>query len=266
MISLHSHCSMIPKRAFALTVILTLASAMAANAAMLNTVDALPCPVPDSDRLVLLHATGAEVESEANIAPADFLDLQQESSIFLGLAAFRMNESKLTGLGDVRIVTAASLSTNFFNVLGVMPVLGRSFLSDEALSGHDAVAMLSYELWQQRFNSVPAILGESIKLDGRSRIIIGILPKNFCPAVAADIWTPMVLTPQMKAERNAQTVQGAPFQVLGRLRPEISLNRAEADVQAFALHLKQQFPDTHRNRSLTLVQLGQGTPFQRPHF
>jgi len=250
--------ALLKKPGFALTAILTLALGIGANAAVLSIVNGLilrPYPFPDLDRLVLLHATGPKVVSEVSIAPADFLDLQRESSVFQGLAAFRATESNLTGSGDTQTVVTATVSTNFFDVIGVQPVLGRHFTPDEGQSGRDVVAILNYGFWQRRFNGDPGAVGASLEVDGRKLTIVGIMPKDFRYPVATDIWMPLVLTAQMKAERNAQAIHGAAFQVLGRLQAEITLSRAEAEVQAFAARLQAQFPDTHQDRSFTLMLL-----------
>jgi len=246
------------KPGFAVTAVLTLALGIGANVAVFSIVNALilrPYPFPELDRLVLLRAEGPKVVSEVRIAPADFLDLQRESSIFQGLAAFRVGDSNLTGSGDTQSVVTAAVSPNFFELIGVQPTLGRQFATEETEAGRDAVVILNYGFWQRHFSGVRNILGRSIELDGRKMAIVGIMPRHFRYPVATDLWMPLVLTPQMRSERNAQAVQGRAIQVLARLRPEVSLNRAESEVQAFAARLQRQFPDTHSDRSLSLLLL-----------
>jgi len=246
------------KPGFAVTAVLTLALGIGANVAVFSIVNALilrPYPFPGLDRLVLLRAEGPKVVSEVRIAPADFLDLQRESSIFQMLAAFRVGDSNLTGSGDTQSVVTAAVSPNFFELIGVQPTLGRQFATEETEAGRDAVVILNYGFWQRHFSGVRNILGRSIELDGRKMAIVGIMPRHFRYPVATDLWMPLVLTPQMRSERNAQAVQGRAIQVLARLRPEVSLNRAESEVQAFAARLQRQFPDTHSDRSLSLLLL-----------
>src|SRR5215470_6039985 len=246
------------KPGFAVTAVLTLALGIGANVAVFSIVNALilrPYPFPELDRLVLLRAEGPKVVSEVRIAPADFLDLQRESSIFQMLAAFRVGDSNLTGSGDTQSVVTAAVSPNFFELIGVQPTLGRQFATEETEAGRDAVVILNYGFWQRHFSGVRNILGRSIELDGRKMAIVGIMPRHFRYPVATDLWMPLVLTPQTRAERNAQAVQGRAIQVLARLRPEVSLNRAESEVQAFAARLQRQFPDTHSDRSLSLLLL-----------
>jgi len=246
------------KPGFAVTAVLTLALGIGANVAVFSIVNALilhPYSFPELDRLVLLRAAGPKVVSEVRIAPADFLDLQRETSIFQGLAAFRQGDSNLTGSGDTQAVVTAAVSPNYFDLIGVQPQLGRQFAVEETEAGRDAVVILNYGFWQRRFSGDRNVLGSSIELDGRKMTIVGVMPKDFRYPVATDMWMPLVLTPQMNAERNAQAVPGRAIQVLARLRPEVSLNRAESEVQAFAARLQRQFPDTHSDRSLSLLLL-----------
>ena len=143
------------KPGFAVTAILTLALGIGANVAVFSIVNALilrPYPFPDLDRLVLLRGTGPKVLNPAKIPLADFVDLGRDTSIFHGLAAFRQYDSNLTGSGDVQTVSAVTVSTNFFDTIGVQPQLGRQFTAENAESGRDAVVILSYGFWQRRFH------------------------------------------------------------------------------------------------------------------
>src|SRR5215469_9694900 len=143
------------KPGFAVTAVLTLALGIGANVAVFSIVNALilrPFPFPDLDRLVLLRAEGPKVVSEVRIAPADFLDLERDSSIFQGVAAFRQGDSNLTGAGGTQPVVTAAVSPNYFDVIGVQPFLGRQFTTAETEGGRDAVVILNYGFWQRRFN------------------------------------------------------------------------------------------------------------------
>src|SRR5215470_5787256 len=188
------------KPGFAVTAVLTLALGIGANVAVFSIVNALilrPYPFPELDRLVLLRAEGPKVVSEVRIAPADFLDLQLDSSIFQGVAAFRGTESNLTGAGDAETVVTAAVSPNFFDLIGVPPQLGRAFAAEDAEGGRDAIVILNHGFWQRRFNGDRNILERSIEVDGRKMVIVGVMPKDFRYPVATDIWMPLVLTPQL---------------------------------------------------------------------
>lgn len=250
--------SLAKKPGFAVTAVLTLALGIGANVAVFSIVNALilrPYTFPELDRLVVLRAAGPKVLSELRIAPADFIDLQRDSSIFRGVAAFRQVDVNLTGSSDSEAATATAVSQNFFDLLGVQPSLGRQFAAEETQAGRDAVVILNFGFWQRRFSGDRNTVGRSMELDGRKMTIVGIMPRDFRYPVGTDMWVPLVLTPQMMAERDAQAGQGQAFQVLARLRPDVSLSRAQSEVQAFAVRLQRQFPDTHTDRNLSLLLL-----------
>jgi putative ABC transport system permease protein len=249
------------KPAFALTAILTLALGIGANIAVFSIVNALilrPYPFPELDRIVLLRAAGPKVVSDIKIAPADFLDLQRDSSIFQGLAAYRGNESNLTGAGEAQTVVTATVSPNFFDLLGAQPVFGRRFTVEDGENGRDAVVILNYTFWQKRFNGDKNVVGQTIEVDGRKLAIIGVMPSEVRYPEATDLWMPLALTPDLRAQRNADAVPPPAFRVLARLQPGISLAQAGSELQPFSARLQQQFPDTHRDRSLTLLLLRKG--------
>lgn len=249
------------KPSFAVTAILTLALGIGANVAVFSIVNALilrPYPFPELDRIVLVQAAGPKVVSQIRIAPADFLDLQRDSSAFQGLAAYRNNESNLTGSGDAQVVVTSTVSPNFFNLLGVQPLLGREFTTENGESGRDAVVILNYGFWEKRFNGDQGAVGQSIEVDGRKLVIIGVMPRGVQYPEATDLWMPLALTPELRAQRNADALPPPAFRVLARLQPGISLAQAQSALQSFSNRLQEQFPETHHDRSLTLLLLRKG--------
>lgn len=249
------------KPGFALTAILTLALGIGANIAVFSIVNALilrPYPFAELDRIVLLRAAGPKVVSDIRIAPADFLDLQRDSSVFQGLAAYRANESNLTGTGEAQTVVTATVSPNFFDLLGVQPVFGRGFTTEDGESGRDAVVILNYGFWQKRFNGDKSAVGQTMEVDGRKLVIVGVMPREVRYPEATDLWMPLALTPELRAQRNADAVPPPAFRVMARLQQGVSLAQAESELQSFSAHLQQQFPDTHHDRGLTLLLLRKG--------
>ncbi|HLW52271.1 MAG TPA: ABC transporter permease [Candidatus Angelobacter sp.] len=243
---------------FSLIAIITLALGIGANTAVFSIVNALilrPYPFPDLDRITLLRAAGPKVTSEYRIAPADFLDLQREGEIFDELAAFQQGEASLTGAGDAESVVDCAVTPNFFQVLGTQPASGRLFASDEAERGRDQVVILNQGFWKRRFAADPEIVGKTIEVDGQKMTVAGIMPAAFNYPPATDFWRPLALTPELKAERNAQAVKGFAFQVIGRLRGNAPIGQAMSRLQAFAAGLQQRFPDTHQGRTFNLLRL-----------
>ncbi|HYL91970.1 MAG TPA: ABC transporter permease, partial [Alphaproteobacteria bacterium] len=243
---------------FSAIAIITLALGIGANTAVFSIVNALilrPFPFPNLDQLVLVRASGANVVSEIRIAPADFADLQRDSRIFQGVAAFQLKEANLTGAGDAETVVVSSVTPDFFAVIGAQPLLGRGFAAEEAEPGRDDVIVLNHGFWQRRFAGDDNLLGKQLEMDGRKMTVAGIMPADFNYPVAVDFWVPLALSTKAKAERNIQTTPGSSVQVLGRLRPEIGLGQAQAEMQAMSVQLAKQFPESHQGRAMTLLQL-----------
>lgn len=243
---------------FATIAVITLALGIGANTAVFGIVNALilrPYTFPQLDQLVILRASGANVTSEVKIAPADFLDLQRETSIFQGLFAYRLKESNLTAGGEAEPVVTCEVSPNFLDVIGEKPLMGRDFAREESESGRNDAVIINHGFWLRRLGGDLGVLGRSIEIDGQKKTIVGIMAAGFNYPPAVDFWMPLAITAPMKSQRNAQALQGASFQVIGRLRPNLTLGQAQSLVQNFAARLQQQFPDTHQARSFNLLRL-----------
>ena len=243
---------------FAVVAVVTLALGIGANTAVFSIVNALilrPYPFPELDQLVLLRAGGANVVSEVKIAPADFLDLQREEPIFQGSAAYREKESNLTGGGEAEPAVTCEVTPNFFEVVGEKPAIGRTFSPEEGEAGRNDAVIVNHGFWQRRMGGDRGLLGKSIEIDGQKKTVVGIMPAGFNYPPAVDFWMPLPITAAMKTERSAQALQAPSFQVLGRLRPNLSLGQAQAQIETFAARLRRQFPDTHQGRSLSLLRL-----------
>src|SRR5215472_5372649 len=243
---------------FATIAVITLALGIGANTAVFGIVNALilrPYTFPQLDQLVILRASGANVTSEVKIAPADFLDLQRETSIFQGLFAYRAKESNLTAGGEAEPAVTCEVSTNFFDVIGEKPLMGRAFSQEEGESGRNDAVIINHGFWLRRLGGDRGVLGRAVEIDGQKKTVVGIMPAGFNYPPAVDFWMPLPITASMKTERSAQALQGPSFQVLGRLRPNLSLGQAQAQIETFAARLRRQFPDTHQVRSLSLLRL-----------
>ena len=243
---------------FATITVITLALGIGANTAVFGIVNALilrPYTFPQLDQLVILRASGASVTSEVKIAPADFLDLQRETSIFQGLFAYRLKESNLTAGGEAEPAVTCEVSTNFFDVIGERPLIGRAFSKEEGESGRDDAVIINHGFWLRRLGGDRGVLGRAVEIDGQKKTVVGIMPAGFNYPPAVDFWMPLAITAPMKSQRSAQAPQGTSFQVIGRLRPGLTLGQVQSQVQNFAARLQQQFPDTHQGRSFNLLRL-----------
>jgi len=222
--------------AFSVAIILTVAVGIGANAAMFSVIRAVllkPLGYEDPDRLVLI-ADG--------VTPVHFDELKASSHSYVEIAAYAggVEDIALSGIGQPEVLKGARVSSNYLQLLGVNPQLGRSFFSDEDKPGAPAVAMLSADLWRRRFDRDPAIVGKSVTLAGMSYVIVGVLPPGFqFPLSGTDVW---VTRPSEWSAISVQGRAGSPFlSVVGRMKPTVSLNQADAELAV----LNQQYATAH---------------------
>ncbi len=250
----HSIRMLAKKPGFTVLAVLTLTLGIGANSAIFSVVNALllrPYSFPDLDRIVLLRPTGPnQTAEEFPMAPADFVDLKKEARSFERLAAYRYVNSTLTGNGRPEGVAAAGVLPNFFDMIGVQPAFGRSFAADEGQSGRDQVVILKHGYWQRRFAGDPGMIGKTIQLNGRDFTVIGIMPEHYAYPLSVQMWLPLVLSAQDQTERSAMSLHG-----IGRLRADLTLGQAEAELGAIAARLAQRYPKTNAGRGMDLVRL-----------
>lgn len=240
---------------FTLIGILTLALGFAANIAIFGMVNALllhPYNFSNLDSIVRVWESRGSQESydERWIAPADAADLRSSAGIFESLTTYRDKSFNLATDANLEPVLGCLVSPSFFNVLRVSPAFGRAFAESEQRPGSDQVVILSHALWQRQFGGNSSILGTPIKLNGRPRTVIGIMPPNFSFPVPALLWVPLPLDPQQPLDRSDLSVMA-----LARLKPGISPARANAALAAFSHRLEQQYPRTNAGRSAVALQL-----------
>jgi putative ABC transport system permease protein len=164
---------------FTAVAVLTLALGIGANTAIFSVVNAVlfrRWPFPDADRLVLVGETNARGQGDAG-SPATFLDWKSQSQLLEEMSAkLDWSGYELTGEPEPEQVIGAAASASVFRLLKVQPLLGRVFSSEEDRPGSPDVVLLSHHLWQRRFNSDPAVVGQAIAVDGKMRSIIGVAP------------------------------------------------------------------------------------------
>jgi putative ABC transport system permease protein len=228
---------------FAAVAILTLAIGIGANAAIFSIVNGVllrPLPFPDSSRIVTIWETDANRNVVRGTAsPAEFLDWRDMNHSFAELSGWRSLLFTITGSGDAEQVHGSQVSGNFFRMLGVGPVIGRDFSSEDEKPGREQVAILTYALWQRRYGGDSSVIGKSILLDERPYTIIGILPRSFSlygVAPELDIWVPFAFN---RAQLNREDHE---LVIFGRLRPGVSPPQAQAEMETIVSQLKKQYP------------------------
>jgi putative ABC transport system permease protein len=228
---------------FTLTVVLTVALAIAANTAIfsvVNTVLVRPLPYADPGRLVQV----AEKNDKLNLpsfgaSVLNFLSWREQAHSFDGLAALGFGTFTLSGSGEPEQLSGNLISPALTRVLGVRPILGREFNADEEKPGSPAVAMIGEGLWKRRFASDPSLVGRSILLDGAPTTVVGIAPASLNLISGADVYRPLVIDPPKEIRLNHVII------VFGRLKHGVSLEQAQAEMDAVSVRVGQQYPEVH---------------------
>jgi predicted permease len=241
-----------------LIAIATLGLGIGVNTAVFSIVNGVlltPLPFPEPDRLVALYSrtTGA---SQGSSSYLNFLDWVREARSFSELAAFRPDDLNLTGLGQAERLPVEMVSAAFFPLLRVQPVRGRSFIPDDDRLGAAPVALISESFWQRRFASSPAALGQTLTLSGTSYVIVGVVPaafrfdaRNFHQSevfLSIGAWNAPLFR-----NRKVSTA----MDVVGRLKPGVTLEQAASDMQTIALGLAEQYPEVNQGVGITVVPL-----------
>jgi putative ABC transport system permease protein len=232
---------------FTVTTVLTLAIGIGANTAVFSMMDAIvfhPIAVPGLDRVVTVAEQQGRGESK-RVTLANYESWKRQSQSFEGLSVRSSRSLNLTGSGapgstvldEAAHVEASVTSADFFSVLQIQPALGRVYQSSECQPGHDNVAVLSFPFWKSHFAADPAILGRTIRLGDRAYTVIGVMPKAVQYPASSDLFLPLAVTTEQENDR-----VGHDYQVLGRLRPGVSLKQAQADLGLIADRLAASYP------------------------
>lgn len=240
---------------FTAVAVLTLALGIGANTLIFSVVNAAilhPLPFHDANRLVTLWVSSSNFgyAGLGSLTDPDYMEWRKQNRVFSEIAAFRGQPSNLTGAGEPVRLTGAAVSPSLFGVLEVTPALGRAFSPQEDQPGHNRVALLSDQLWRSRFGSDPSTVGKPIKLDGEFFTVIGVMPADFGFPNQADVWVPLTLV---------SNAHNATLQIVARLKPGVSIERARIDVALIGKRLNEQ-RHTHESGGwewhTTLVPLG----------
>jgi len=204
-------------------VVLILAFGIGANTAIYSAVDAVllrPLPYPASEELVVLKGAGFRRVDGGALAVQEWI---AENEAFSSVALYCTGTLNLAGTQDPERIRAAQVSAGFFPTVGVEPLVGRALQPDDLEPRPGPVAVIGHDLWQRRFGADPALLGRTIALNGRGFSVVGIMPEGFAYPGEADLWLPVSL-------RGNMFLGGLQFRFIGRLRPNLSLAQAQAEM------------------------------------
>lgn len=241
----------IKHRMFTCVAVLTVGLGIGANTAIFSVINAVvlrPLPYHDPEQLVTILHDGSKP-----VAPANYLDLAEQSRSFAAIAAAQWWEPNLAGIDQPEHLRGLQLTGGMFQLLGVSPALGRTFNRDEDQPGRERVVVLSHPLWQRRFAGDPGVVGRQVILDGQSYTVIGVMPPDFrfAPfwATNAELWSPLNLASRAN-DRGGQSLR-----VFARLKPGVNRALAQADVTTIFRRLEQTYPEMNKGLALAVEPL-----------
>ena len=228
---------------FTLIAIITLALGIGANTSIFSVVNAVllkQLNFKEPARLAIIWEEAGFAGFPQNTpAPANYIDWKNQNRSFEDMAATASSSFNLTGEGEPERVAARSVNANFFSLLGVQPLLGRSFSVDEDRPGANKVAILSYQLWQTRYGGAPNVVGRDIQLNGTRHSIVGVMPPDFQFLDSEiRIYVPLALDQDEITNRG-----GHYLTVVGRLKPNVSMSQAQADMSTLMNNISRDHPE-----------------------
>jgi putative ABC transport system permease protein len=254
--------SLLKHPGFTAIAVITLALGIGANTAMFSVINGVllrSLPYHDPDRLVTIWEESPQRGMfQLPVSYANFRDWQDQNHVFEQISAYTFTNLNLTGAGEpARLLTVRS-SANLFSLIGAVPLLGRAFLTEEDKQGADRVVILGHALWQSRFGSDPGIVGKSLTLNNQSYTVVGVMSPNFQFPVGfgylgkvlndpVDLYVPLAAT-------SAETGRGNySFFAIGRLKPGVTINQAQAEMSTIEGRLEQQYPEGNTGIGISLI-------------
>lgn len=240
--------------AFTTIAILALALGIGANTAIFSTLDAVllrPLPYADPDRLVMVWEDASSIGFAHNTpAPANYFDWREQNHVFTEIAATRTRTRAITGDGSAEQLLGYQTTANFFKVLGVAPVIGRTFTEAEDRDD-EKVVVIGYGLWQRRYAGASDITSRTVLLDGETYRVIGVMPRDFVFRDTRRIfWIPMHVTPKLRAERDSHY-----WNCVARLKPGVTIAGANEEMRVIAKRLREQYPQDNRDIGAVVTPL-----------
>jgi predicted permease len=240
---------------FAAIAVLTLALGIGANTALFSVVNGVllnPLPYPHSEQLVAVYGKTPGFD-QGPVVYLNFLDWQRATQTFSSMAIYRNQNYNVTGTAEAEHLRGYMISAGFFSTLGVQPILGRTFRSDDDRVGAAPVVVLGGGLWKRKFGSSPDVIGKALTLNGTSYIVVGVVPSGFTfYGHDRDVYTAIGQwnDPSFRDRRISVSAH-----VVGRLKPGVTLPRAQADMDVIARNLAAAYPVADQHVGVTLVSM-----------
>jgi putative ABC transport system permease protein len=237
---------------FTAIAILTLALGIGANTAIFSVVNAVllkPLAMREPSRVVYLQEQWQDIFPDVSVG--NFADAKHQSTSFSNLSASNNASFNLATAEAPERVEGELATADYFATAGVQPMAGRVFTAEEDSPGHAQVVVISEKLWRTRLRADPAIVGQAIRINGMLYTVLGVMPKTFDPLLnSSDVWIPEAFTPQQLGDHDDHYLN-----VIGRLKPGISLAQGQSELNIIALRLQQQYPIDDKDRGFRLLPL-----------
>ena len=242
---------------FSVIAILTLTLGIGANTAIFSIVNAVllrPLPYPDAERIMVLNESSGPGQ-DYSVALPDYFDWRNDNTVFEHLAATHKESRNLSGIPgrDPERVSCASVTRNFFSVVGISPEIGRIFSEDEDKVGAPPVVVISDRLWRRVFNADHSVLGRSITLHDQNFTVIGVMPPQVTSPQDSDVWLSM-----MRRSNNPVWMQRfihPMIYVWGKLKPGVTLEQARSEMKTIAARLEKTYPETNGKETAIVTPL-----------
>src|SRR5215468_6116121 len=247
-----------------LIAVITLGLGIGAVTAIFSVVDTVllrPLPYKEPERIALIEQYFPKLDSHfGGVSAPEMLDYIAGNETFAEMAGYGLINLNLTGEREPRRIQVARISPGLFPLLGVAPLLGRGFSAEEDVVGKNRVVALSEGLWRKHFGADPNIIGQVVKLDEAPYTVVGVMPARlrFPPtgdayAGSVELWTPLALTDDEKQARR----RDSNFNLIGRLKPGVELEQAQANMAAVAARIERQYPDVYQGAThITATAVG----------
>ena len=242
---------------FTIVTVLSLALGIGANTAIFSVVNGLllrPLPYPDPERLVQVWHTPPQQSfpglNRFSVSPANYVDWKAQSTAFEQIAVYGYAGMSLSTSNDPLPLIGAPVSSDFFSVLRSNAMQGRTFTPDEEQPGRDQVVVISHGLWQRAFGANPNIIGQPITLNSRSFTVVGIMPVGFEFPREAELWVPLAWDDK---ERQTRSIHD--YLVIARLKQNVSLQQAQAEMSTISSRLEQQYPEENKGWGAVVIPL-----------
>src|ERR1041385_1598255 len=244
---------MLKRPGFTLIAALTLALGIGANTAIFSAVNAVllkPLPFPESGQLVDLAET-FKPDGYGSVSVPTFEDWRSQNTVFAGISAYAFTSFNLGGGDTPQRIPGINVSANYFDVLGVKPSLGRTFLPGEDVAGRERVVVISDELWRRNFGADSDIVNQTIPVNGQKYTVVGVMPRELSALYrTVQMWSPLVFPEKARLARGDHK-----YLVIGRLKSGVTLTQAREQMNAIAQRLEEQYKNGRGIRLIPIEEL-----------